>query len=122
MTLDLKARAAQAVEVAQASGAEDAWSTVSQSRDVQFEYRDGSLEKVKDTSSQNLGIRIYAGGRYSSHSTTDLSPNRLQDFITAVRAEFEALVRRHARRRRRSCGASTRAVRSRAATSTSHRH
>ena len=81
MSVDLKARAAQAVEFAQRAGAEDAWSTVTQSRNVQFEYRDGSLEKVKDTTSQNLGIRIYAGGRYSSHSTTDLNPERLQDFI-----------------------------------------
>jgi predicted Zn-dependent protease len=57
MSVDLKARAAQAVELAREAGAEDAWSTVSQSRDVQFEYRDGNLEKVKDTTSQDLGIR-----------------------------------------------------------------
>ncbi|MDH3585703.1 MAG: TldD/PmbA family protein, partial [Gammaproteobacteria bacterium] len=81
MSVDLKTRAAQAVDIAQKAGAQDAWSTVSQSRDVQFEYREGKLEKVKDTTSQSLGIRIYAGGRYSSHSTTDLTPDRLQDFI-----------------------------------------
>jgi PmbA protein len=91
MSVDLKARAAQAVELAQKAGAEDAWSTVSQSRDVQFEYRDGSLEKVKDTTSQSLGIRIYAGGRYSSHSTTDLNPERLQDFIAEAVAITAAL-------------------------------
>jgi PmbA protein len=91
MSAELKERAAQAVEFAQTAGAQDAWSTASQSRDVQFEYRDGSLEKVKDTMSQSLGIRIYAGGRYSSHSTTDLSPNRLQDFITEAVAITSAL-------------------------------
>lgn len=91
MSAELKDRAAQAVELAQKSGAQDAWSTASQSRDVQFEYRDGNLEKVKDTTSQNLDIRIYAGGRYSSHSTTDLSPNRLQDFITEAVAITGAL-------------------------------
>ena len=91
MSAELKERAAQAVELAKKAGAQDAWSTASQSRDVQFEYRDGSLEKVKDTTSQNLGIRIYAGGRYSSHSTTDLSPNRLQDFITEAVAITGAL-------------------------------
>ncbi len=91
MSVDLKARAAQAVELAQKSGAEDAWSTASQSRDVEFEYRDGKLEKVKDTTSQNLGIRIYAGGRYSSHATTDLHPERLQDFITEAVAITAAL-------------------------------
>jgi len=91
MSVDLKARAMQAVELAQKAGAEDAWSTASQSRDVQFEYRDGSLEKVKDTTSQSLGIRIYAGGRYSSHATTDLNPERLQDFISEAVAITAAL-------------------------------
>ena len=91
MSVDLKARAAQAVELARQSGAEDAWSTVTQSRDVQFEYRDGNLEKVKETTSQNLGIRIYADGRYSSHSTTDLDPDRLQDFIAEAVAITAAL-------------------------------
>jgi len=91
MSAELKERAAQAVEFSQKAGAQDSWSTASQSRDVQFEYRDGSLEKVKDTMSQNLDIRIYAGGRYSSHSTTDLNPERLQDFITEAVAITGAL-------------------------------
>lgn len=91
MPVDLKTRAAQAVDIAQQAGAEDAWSSVSQSRDVQFEYRDGKLEKVKDTTSQSLGIRIYADGRYSSHSTTDLNPDRLPDFIADAVAITAAL-------------------------------
>jgi len=91
MSVELKERAAQAVEIAQKAGAQDAWSKASQSRDVQFEYRDGSLEKVKDTMSQNLGIRVYAGGRYSSHSTTDLNPDRLRGFITEAVAITGAL-------------------------------
>jgi PmbA protein len=91
MSVDLKTRATQAVDIAQKAGAQDAWSTVSQSRDVQFEYRDGELEKVKDTTSQSLGIRIYADGRYSSHSTTDLNPDRLQDFVAEAVAITVAL-------------------------------
>jgi len=91
MPAELRERAAQAVELAQQAGAQDAWSTASQSRDVQFEHRDGSLEKVKDTTSQSLSIRIYAGGRYSSHSTTDLNPARLQDFVTEAVAITGAL-------------------------------
>ena len=49
MPAELSERATQAVELARTAGAEDAWATASQSRDVQFQYRDGSLEKVKDT-------------------------------------------------------------------------
>jgi PmbA protein len=91
MSAELTRRAAQAVELAKKAGADNAWSTVSQSRDVQFQYRDGSLEKVKDTTSQSLGIRIYAGGRYSSHSTTDLNPARLQGFVSQAVAITGAL-------------------------------
>lgn len=91
MSVELKERAAQAVEIAQQAGAQDAWSTASQSRNVQFEYRDGSLEKVKDTTSQDLNVRIYAGGRYSSHSTTDLNPDRLRGFISEAVAITGAL-------------------------------
>jgi PmbA protein len=91
MSAELSERATQAVELARKAGAEDAWSTVSQSRDVQFQYRDGSLEKVKDTTSQSLGIRIYAGGRYSSHATTDLHPDRMQGFISEAVAITGAL-------------------------------
>ena len=92
MSADLKERAAQAVELAQGAGAQDAWSTATQSRDVQFEYRDGNLEKVKDTTSQNLSIRIYAGGRYSSHSTTDLNAgSACKSFVTEAVAITGAL-------------------------------
>jgi PmbA protein len=81
MSAELKDRATHAVELATKSGAGDAWATASQSRDVEFEYRDGQLEKVKDTTSQSLALRLYADGRYSTHSTTDLEPGRLADFV-----------------------------------------
>ena len=91
MPADLNAKAAQAVELAKAAGADEAAATVSQSRDVTFEYRDGALEKVKDTTAQSMGIQIYAAGRYSSHSTTDIDPDRLKGFIGEAVAITNAL-------------------------------
>ena len=91
MSVELKQRAADAVELAKAGGAQDAWATASQSRDVEFQYRDGALEKVKDTTSRNLSIRVYAYGRYSSHQTTDLNPERLRSFIAEAVAITKAL-------------------------------
>ena len=70
MSVDLTQSAEQAVELTKAAGADEVAATLSQSRDVTFEYRDGALEKVKDTTSQNLRIKVYAAGRYSSHQTT----------------------------------------------------
>ena len=56
---ELKDRAAQAVEMAQDAGAEEAWVSTSRNRDVEFEYRDGALEKVKDTTSQRMSVQIF---------------------------------------------------------------
>lgn len=91
MSADLQNRAVQAVELARGAGAAEAWATASQGRDVEFEYRDGALEKVKDTTSRSLNINIYAGGRYSSHQTTDLNPQRLQGFVAEAVAITRAL-------------------------------
>jgi PmbA protein len=91
MQADLKNRAAYAVELTRKAGAQDSWVTASQSRDVEFEYRDGALEKVKDTTSQSLAVQVYANGRYSSHQTTDLNPERLESFISEAVAITRAL-------------------------------
>jgi PmbA protein len=91
MSAELQSRAAQAVELARSAGANDAWATATQSRDVEFNYRDGSLEKVKDTTSRNLAIQVYANGRYSSHQTTDLNPDRLKSFVVEAVAITGAL-------------------------------
>ncbi len=91
MLEQLKERAAAAVELSKRAGADEAWAVASQSRDVEFNYRDGALEKVKDTTSRQLAIQIYANDRYSSHQTTDLHPDRLQDFLTEAVAITGAL-------------------------------
>ncbi|HNP35653.1 MAG TPA: TldD/PmbA family protein [Woeseiaceae bacterium] len=88
---ELKDQAIRAVELGKQAGASDVWATAGQSRDVEFEYRDGQLEKVKDTTSQSLALKIYADGRYSTHSTTDLHPERLQDFMREAVAITRAL-------------------------------
>lgn len=91
MSANLQQRAEQAVELAKAAGASDAWATATRSRDVQFQYRDGQIEKVKDTTSRNLTVQIYAAGRYSSHATTDLEPERLRQFVMEAVAITRAL-------------------------------
>ena len=91
MSAELQSRAAQAVEMAKNAGADEAWATATQSRDVEFNFRDGSLEKVKDTTSRGLNIEVYADGRYSSHQTTDLNPDRLKSFVSEAVAITRAL-------------------------------
>lgn len=91
MSADLKNQAIHAIELAKRAGADEAWASAGQSRDVEFEYRDGALEKVKDTTSRSLGLQVYANGRYSSHQTTDLNPDRLGGFIAEAVAITRAL-------------------------------
>jgi PmbA protein len=91
MPAKLQEQAIAAVELAKRGGADEAWATASQSRDVEFEYRDGALEKVKDTTAQGLAIQVYADGRYSGHQTTDLHPERLGGFVQEAVAITRAL-------------------------------
>ena len=91
MSANLEDQAIAAVELAKKAGAHDVWATTSQNRDVEFEYRDGALEKVKETTSRGLAIQVYADGRYSSHQTTDLKPDRLKSFIAEAVAITRAL-------------------------------
>lgn len=78
---DLLQSAKTAIDLAKKSGAQDAWAAVSRDRSVSLTYRDGKVEKVEESTSRGLGISLYVDGRYSSHSTTDLRPDRLAGFI-----------------------------------------
>ena len=91
MSVDLMKYAEQAVEAARKAGANDAWATSSQGRDVEFEYRDGKLEKVKDATSRELSIKLYVDGRYSAHSSNDLREQQIKAFIGEAVAITRAL-------------------------------
>ena len=91
MRAELAERAQQAVEQALEAGADNVWAVAQQSRDVEFSYRDGALEKVQDATSRNLSVQVYANGRYSSHQTTDLNPDRLGGFLAQAVAGTAAL-------------------------------
>ena len=84
MSAELLQRTQQAVELARKAGADDVWASASQERDVTFEYRDGKLEKVEDSTARSLSLRIYSEDKYSSHSTTDLR----QELIAEYREQF----------------------------------
>lgn len=88
---DLMSSARTAVDLAKQAGAQDAWAAISRDRSVSFTYRDGKIEKVEESTSRGLGISVYVDGRYSTHSTTDLRPDRLASFIREAVALTRAL-------------------------------
>ena len=91
VTEELLAAAAAAVEAARRAGAKDAWAAAERSRDVSFEVRNGKLEKVEDSTSRELSLRLFVDGRYSAHTTTDLRPDRVAAFAAAGVAITRAL-------------------------------
>ena len=88
---ELLRSATDAVEIATKAGSQDAWASLSRDRSVSYTYRDGKIEKVEESTSRGLGISLYVDGRYSSHSTTDLRPDRLASFIKEAVALTRAL-------------------------------
>ncbi len=88
---NLMDRAEGAVELALAAGAQGAWASASSSREVEFTSRDGALEKVQENTSRSLSVQLYVDGRFSTHSTTSLQPERLKSFIGEAVALTRAL-------------------------------
>lgn len=75
-TETLLKRAQQAVEMARAAGANEAWATAVQDRRLSYAFRDGKPETVSDSTKRGLELKLYVDGRYGVYSTTDL-----RDFI-----------------------------------------
>lgn len=81
----------QAVELAKTLGANDAWASASRGNGVNFEMRNGVLEKVEDSTSRGLQLRLWVDGRYSAHSTNDLRQESLSNFVKEAIAITRAL-------------------------------
>jgi PmbA protein len=70
-----------AVEISRDAGARDTVAWVGEETSADLTWRDGKLETVQESRSRGLNVRLYVDGRYSTHSTTDLRPERLRRFI-----------------------------------------
>ena len=70
-----------AVDQAKKSGADEVAVNVSNSREIEVEFRDKKLEKLKESTASSLSLSIYVDNRYSGHSTNDLNKDSLKKFI-----------------------------------------
>jgi PmbA protein len=73
--------ARQAMKTALARGAREAAATISRTREVSVEWRDGRVERINEATRRSLGLQLYVDGRYSSVSSSDLRPEALDTFI-----------------------------------------
>lgn len=78
---DLLQAAHDAAKLARRHGADESAISVSRSRGVDIEWRDGRVERVQERTRRSLSAEIYVDGRYSASSTNDLRPDALDAFI-----------------------------------------
>ncbi len=70
-----------AMERALKSGADQVAVTLARSRAIQIEYRDGRLEKLKESTQSSLGLDVYVDRCYSGNATNNLDRDSLARFI-----------------------------------------
>ncbi len=73
--------AAGAIKHAKAAGADASRVSIYTDRRVEISYRDRSPENIKEAKRNYLSIDIFADGRYSSQTTSDLRPDAVKTFI-----------------------------------------
>lgn len=81
MTKQLVELAKSAALSAKKAGANDARISLSRSRDVSVEWRDGKLDRIQENTKQSLSITIYVDSKYSVNSTSDLRPESIDAYI-----------------------------------------
>ncbi|HEY3357141.1 MAG TPA: TldD/PmbA family protein [Polyangia bacterium] len=80
-TNDLLAQAKAAVAAATKRGAQGARASAARSRDSTLEWRNGKLDRIRESTTVGLSLVLFVDGRYSSSSTSDLRPAALERFI-----------------------------------------
>lgn len=73
-----------AMETAIQHGASDCKVSLARQRQVEIKYRLNRPESVKEATTRRLRLSIYADGRYTSQSTSDLRKTALKRFILAA--------------------------------------
>jgi PmbA protein len=64
-----------------ARGADEVAVVLSNSRQVEVEYRDRKLDKLMESTRNSLFLHVYSQKRYSGHNTNDLRRESLEKFI-----------------------------------------
>lgn len=73
------------------NGADQAYVALTNGRSVEVSYRDKQIEKLQESSENNLQVSVYANKRYSSHNTSDLRRDSLKKFIEQAVASTKYL-------------------------------
>lgn len=91
MSNKLLTKAKEVVGLAQKKGAQGVRASVYRSRQSRVEWRDGKLERLRESTRMGLGVTLFADGRYSSNTTSDLRPEALDKFLSEALAVTKVL-------------------------------
>lgn len=91
MTQDLLDKARVAVEAAIKRGAQAAQASARRMRDGGIDWRDGKLDRLRESTEVGLSVTLYVDGRYSSNSTSDPRPEALGPFLDETIASTRVL-------------------------------
>ncbi|MEN8153728.1 MAG: TldD/PmbA family protein [Acidobacteriota bacterium] len=65
----------------QKNGAGQSSVSISNQREIEIQFRDGKIEKLKESTQNSLNLSLYVDNRYSSHSTNNMEKTGLKRFI-----------------------------------------
>ena len=79
---ELVAIGQKVVELATRLGADEVTARVSRSASTELTQRDGRLEKLQQSRSLSVRASVMVDGRYSAHSTADVRPQAIEEFLS----------------------------------------
>lgn len=81
MTDSVRDSARSAVRGALRRGSQGARAVLTRQRESRVEWRDGNLDRLRESTSVGLNLALFVDGRYSTHDTSDLRPEALDSFL-----------------------------------------
>ena len=83
---DLESLAADVVAMAMKAGASDAEAVAREGDEFSVTVRMGEVEKLVESGSRALGLRVFVGQRSASTSTSDLTPDGIRQLVDGALA------------------------------------
>ncbi|MFH2010124.1 MAG: TldD/PmbA family protein [bacterium] len=93
MSRTLLDQARDVIRRAQKRGAQGVRASVYRSRRSRIEWRDGKLDRLRESTRMGLGVTLFVDGRYSSNSTSDLRPEAIDRFLEETIAVTRVLAK-----------------------------
>jgi PmbA protein len=84
--IDLQSLAADVVARAMKAGASDAEAVVREGDEFSVTVRMGQVEKLQESGSRGVGVRVFLGKRSASTSTSDLTPEGIRELVDGAMA------------------------------------